>query len=133
MIIQKQRFFFRKQERLCSRKVIESVFETGKSINENPFRFLWMETLHTENVLLKITISVPKKNFKKAVDRNKIKRQIREAYRLSKHKVLSSIENAEKKYAAIIIYTGKQPLSLTELEAKIIVTLQRFAKATCKN
>lgn len=127
-----QRFTFSKQERLCSRKTIEKIFDSGKAINENPFRLLWVEAPNEENVYLKIAISVPKKNFKKAVDRNKIKRQIREVYRLNKNKFFSKLENPEKRYAAIIIYTGRVLPDRKEMEAKIFVTLQRFAKETCK-
>jgi ribonuclease P protein component len=127
-----QQFTFSKQERLCSRKTIEKIFESGKAINENPFRLLWVEAPSEENVYLKIAISVPKKNFKKAVDRNKIKRQIREIYRLNKNKFFSKLENPEKRYAAIIIYTGRALPDRKEMEAKIFVTLQRFAKEICK-
>ncbi|HKR05371.1 MAG TPA: ribonuclease P protein component [Bacteroidia bacterium] len=131
MNLPKQQFTFSK-ERLCSRKTIEKIFDSGKAINENPFRLLWVEAPNEENVYLKIAISVPKKNFKKAVDRNKIKRQIREVYRLNKNKFFSTLENPEKRYAAIIIYTGRVLPDRKEMEAKIFVTLQRFAKETCK-
>ncbi|MEO5570583.1 MAG: ribonuclease P protein component [Bacteroidia bacterium] len=126
------RFTFSKHERLCSRKAIESLFQSGKAINEPPLRFLWKETAHLENVSLKIIISVPKKNFKKAVDRNKIKRHIREAYRLNRHKFLEEIVKSGRKFSAIIIYTGKKPLTWREMEAKISVTLQRFVSEICK-
>lgn len=132
MNIPKQPFTFSKKERLCSRKAIEKIFVSGKAINENPFRLLWIESPNEENVYLKIAISVPKKNFKKAVDRNKIKRQIREIYRLNKNRFLSPLQNSEKKYAAIIIYTGREFPDRKEMEAKIFVTLQRFAKEICK-
>ena len=133
MTLEKQRFLFPKQERLCSRKTIETIFESGKAINESPLRFLWVEASAEEKILLKIAISVPKRIFKRAVDRNKIKRQIREAYRLNKYKVLTMIENSGRKFSGIIIYTGREHLTRQEMEAKIIVTLQRFAKETCKN
>ena len=132
MNITKQRFTFSKHDRLCSRKEIETIFESGKSITENSIRLLWKEALFEENIPLKIAISVPKKKFNKAVDRNKIKRQIREAYRLNRHKVLPELENSGNKFSAIIIYTGKKPLAWREMEDKIFVTLQRFAKEACK-
>jgi ribonuclease P protein component len=132
MTLDKQRFLFPKKERLCSRKAIETIFESGKAINESPLRFLWTESSAEDKIPLKIAISVPKRNFKRAVDRNKIKRQIREAYRLNKHKVLTRIENTGRKFSGIIIYTGKEHHTGQEMEAKIIVTLQRFAKEACK-
>lgn len=125
-------FPFSKSQRLCSRKVIESVFETGNVINQSPLRLFWKESPPEEKVLLKIAISVPKKFFKKSVDRNKIKRQLREAWRLNNHKILPEIESSGKKFSVIIVYSSKQQLTYHETEAKIIVTLQRFAKEACK-
>lgn len=131
MIIQKTRFTFSKQERLSSRKAIEFVFKSGKKINEKPIQLLWTESDSEEKEALKIAISVPKKNFKKAVDRNKIKRQIREAFRLNKHKILPLLKISGKKFSAVILFTGKLPLTYRETEAKIILTLQRFASKVC--
>ncbi|MFI5218051.1 MAG: ribonuclease P protein component [Bacteroidia bacterium] len=129
--IQKTRFTFSKHERLGSRKALEHIFKSGKKINESTIQILWMESDSKEKALLKIAISVPKKNFKKAVDRNKIKRQIREAYRLNKHKILPLIKSTGKKFSAVILFTGKVPLAYPETEAKIILTLQRFASKVC--
>src|SRR6187399_304311 len=106
----KSRFSFSKKEHLCSRKVIEKIFAVGKAINENDLRLLWIEDFLEKEIPLKVAISVPKKNFKKAVDRNKIKRQIREAYRLTKHLIAADLLKEEKKYACIIICTGKKHL-----------------------
>lgn len=74
---------FRKSERLCSRLLIDQLFEPGqsKSIAAYPLRLVYQTA--TENTAL--LISVPKRHFKHAVDRNRVKRQIREAYRTNKH------------------------------------------------
>ena len=122
---------FSKPERIGSRKTLEHIFKSGKKISEDAIQLLWMESDSDEKTLLKIAISVPKRNFKKAVDRNKIKRQIREAYRLNKHKILPLLESTGKKFSAIILFTGKVPLSYPETEAKIILTLQQFANKAC--
>jgi ribonuclease P protein component len=131
MAIQKTRFTFSKQERLGSRKALDKIFKSGKKINEGFIQLLWTESDSEEKAFLKIAISVPKRNFKKAVDRNKIKRQIREAYRLNKHKILPLVESAGKKFYAVILFTGKVPLTYAETETKIILTLQRFAGKAC--
>jgi ribonuclease P protein component len=112
--------------------VLETIFETGSSINEYPLRILWVKSSHKDAQELKIAITVPKKNFKNSVDRNKIKRQIREAYRLNKHKVIPEIRNSQSKFAAAIIYTAKTHVDFHQLEAKIIVSLQRLAKEICR-
>ena len=127
-----KKFSFGKQERLGSRKILENIFETGKAINEFPFRLLWIESPVEEKKILKIAISVPKKKIKRAVDRNKIKRLIKESYRLNKHTILSTIETSGKKFSAIIIFTGKEEMTYKETEAKIILTLHRFVQAACK-
>jgi ribonuclease P protein component len=72
-------YTFKKEERLCSKVLIKKLFDQGAAISQAPFRTLWMETSFEAKVPLQIVISVPKKRFKRAVDRNTIKRQIREA------------------------------------------------------
>ena len=130
---EKPSFKFNKAEHLCSIKTVDLVFETGKKINVNPFRFIWIESATTDNVKLKIAFSVPKKFFKRAVDRNKIKRHMREAYRIHRDKQLSQIANSGKQFAAMLVFNAREPLPYSETEAKIILTLQRFAKEACKN
>ena len=95
-------------------------------------RLLWAESSPQEKNNLKIAIIVPKKNFKRAVDRNKIKRHIREAYRLNKHNFLPSLYESGMKFSVILFFTGKDMLMWEEIEAKIIVTLQRFIEQVCK-
>ena len=76
-------FTLRKEERLCSRKALEQLFEgSNKSILVYPIRTIYQET---EETGIRIMVSVSKRFFKRAVKRNRIKRQLREAYRLNKH------------------------------------------------
>jgi len=72
-----------KAERLRSRKTISLLFEKGKSITMHPLKMLWLQTPNKEGSILQFTLAVPKKNFKRAVDRNRLKRQMREAMRKS--------------------------------------------------
>jgi ribonuclease P protein component len=114
---------FSKSERLCSKVLIERLFEKGKSFNSFPFKVTWMEIAES-TAPVKIVISVPKRIFKKAVDRNRLKRQIREVYRKEKQKTYEML--GEKKILLLIIYTAKTKLEFKELEMKIIETMQRL-------
>ena len=81
-----------KQERLKSRKLIEKLFEEGKSIKKFPVRFVYLQIEHTSSFPVQASFSVPKRNFKKAVDRNRIKRLLREAYRLEKDTIYKEFQ-----------------------------------------
>lgn len=115
-----------KNERLASRKILSELFIKGKSFNSYPIRMVWMELDREDDILAKIAVSVSKKSFKKAVDRNKIKRLMREAYRHNKYLLLNYCETKYKTLAIIFIYTGKEMPGYDEVRAKIILSLKRF-------
>jgi ribonuclease P protein component len=101
---------FGKQEKLKSRKLIEELFDRGKSINVFPVRILYIfsNLLVNEQPLLQVGVSVSKRNFKRAVDRNRVKRLLREAYRLQKKELLELLIKQKKKGFVFFIYTDKQ-------------------------
>jgi ribonuclease P protein component len=101
---------FGKMEKLKSRKLIEELFARGKSISVFPIRILYIfSALRTdEKPLLQVGVSVSKRNFKRAVDRNGIKRLLREAYRLQKKELLELLTEQKKKGFVFFIYTDKQ-------------------------
>jgi len=112
-----------KSERLSSKKQIESLFSKGgKYFNFPPFavRYTGLSSAHTGQH--QILISVSKRNFKRAVDRNRLKRQIREAYRLNKH----LIADLPDKLAIAYIYTFKKMMAYKDLEDKLIKSLSRL-------
>jgi len=119
---------FTKAERLCSKVLIEDVFAKGKTISLPSFKLLWLETKEKQDFPLQVVITVPKRNFKKAVDRNKLKRRIREAYRKNKASVYEKI--GSKSYSLMLIYTGKNIAEYKEIEEKIIKLLQRLVAET---
>ena len=81
-------FTFKKEERLKSRKLIGEMFKKGESFGQYPLRLIWVKREENDNEFpIQFTVSVPKKKFPKAVQRNHIKRKVREAYRLHKHKL----------------------------------------------
>jgi ribonuclease P protein component len=112
----------RKSERLSSQKQIQALFSNGKSFNSPPFAIRYLELAEADQNDHQILVSVSKRNFKHAVDRNRIKRQIREAYRLNKH-LLTELSN---KYAIAYIYTFKKMIAYKDLENKLIESLSRL-------
>ena len=112
----------RKSERLSSQKQIQALFSHGKSFNARPFVIRYLELAEPDQKEHQILVSVSKRNFKRAVDRNRIKRQIREAYRLNKH----LLANLSDKYAIAYIYTFKKMIAYKELENKLIESLSRL-------
>jgi len=88
------KYSYKKTEKLKSEKLITELFTSGNSVSAYPLRLVFLESSFLEDVKIKTGVSVPKKNFKKAVDRIRIKRLIREAYRLNK---LDAFNNLEKK------------------------------------
>ena len=77
-------YSFSKEERLCSVKLIDKLFHSGSSFLLYPFRIIWLKEALPAEKPVQVLISVPKKKFKRAVDRNLLKRRIREIYRLQK-------------------------------------------------
>jgi ribonuclease P protein component len=112
-------FSFSKDERLRSRKVIQKMFSSRSSDFVYPYKYLCAYNQElTQNQIL---VSVPKKIFKRSVDRHLITRRIREAYRLHKH-----ILESQTKLSIIFIYVGKEILTFKEIEKKLSLTLQRI-------
>lgn len=124
----KPSYRFRKAEKLSAEKQIQKLFDLGTSFHSYPFRVVWMKT---EEVMAKqsaIGISVPKRKFKNAVDRNRIKRLIREAYRLQKSTLLSFLEEKEIKIVFMVLYTHNEILDFETIERKISAMLLRLQK-----
>ena len=93
-------FTFKKAERISSQREIDCLFKQGKSFISNPLRVIYLKQNPFSGAPVSILISVPKKRFKRAVERNRMKRLIREAYRLNKK---SLIEHCQEKGAGLLI------------------------------
>ncbi len=119
---------FKKEERLFEKKLIDRLFKEGNNFFQFPFKVVYLRLDEPAVYLAKILISVPKRNFKRAVDRNRIKRLVREAYRRNKF-ILNTTEKNEYKskiYVIGFIYTARQLISFSEIERKIIIALQQL-------
>jgi ribonuclease P protein component len=122
---------FSKAERLRSKKIIKQLFEKGSEKTESvflyPFRVVYLTQQNPEIRLVSIIISVSKRSFKKAVDRNLIKRRIREAYRLNKN-LIYKIECSIFPSNIAFVYVGKEILPYSSIEVKLISVLEKISK-----
>lgn len=119
-------FTFSKKEKLKSKKLIEQLFVQGKSVAAFPLRLVYLP-IEQENAITQAGFSVPKKNFKLAVQRNRIKRQLREVYRLQKPLFFN---NSTTSYAFMFLYLGKKEPSTKELQISMKKLLESFVEAT---
>jgi ribonuclease P protein component len=118
-------FSYPRHEKLKSRKTIERMFAEGKSVAKFPLRLAYIE--NSESVQpIEIGVSVSKKYFKKAVDRNYFKRLLREAYRHNKH----LIANLDKRYALMLLYQTKDRLAYQEISVKVVALFEKFRAET---
>ena len=120
------KFTYPKSEKLKSKNTIDLLFSEGKSVAKYPLRLVFIEGDFGENSLLKTGVSVSKKHFKLAVDRNYFKRVLRETYRLNKHLLLEKIE---KPYAIMFLYQSKDRLTYEEINKKTIQLFEKFLEA----
>ena len=118
---------FPKSSRLYLRKEIEILFLSGKNIKEYPVKAIY-DFIPLRDSPLKIGVVVPKKLFKKAVDRNRIKRQIREVFRLNSGPFKDFFLSKATTVRVMFIFTGKELPDYVTLQTKIILILQRLQK-----
>lgn len=125
---------FKKEERLCSKKLLASLFQNGSSFLLYPFRVTWQLSAQNSHPFpVQIIIGVPKKRFKRSVDRNLIKRRVKEAYRLSKSSKLYSSLNQQKKQIILgLNYVGKSAHDYDFIEKKLIVMIIELLKQVDK-
>ena len=114
---------FPKSERIKSKIVIDNVFKEGQLIKKYPFRLKYIETNESKTQIL---ISVPKRNIKSAVKRNRVRRQLKEIYRLNKTALLVNLAKGELNLALFLIYTGKENEDFRFLEDKLKLVLKEL-------
>ena len=115
---------FRKEEKLKKKKLIAELFARGKSISVFPLKMVYLEIDHDSDYKIQAGVSVSKRNFKKAVDRNRIKRLMRETYRKNKYFIYNSEDT--KKHIIMFIYQGKKEISYQLMEEKMIKLIEKF-------
>ncbi|WP_317129285.1 ribonuclease P protein component [Cognatitamlana onchidii] len=122
-------YTYSKKEKLKSKKLIDQMFSEGQSISVFPLRLVYLPASFEESIFAKTGVSVSKRNFKTAVDRNRIKRLLRESYRLNKSRYFNNIST---QYALMILYIGKDQPSYQEVEKKMNLLFDKFSKKISK-
>jgi ribonuclease P protein component len=112
-----------KQERLKSKKLIEKLYAEGDSVKTFPLRMMYVQTAHTSEFPCQVDVSVAKRNYKLAVDRNRLKRLMRETYRLQKQIVY---KNLDEPYVFMISYIGREEIKYEDLYLKMEKLLTLF-------
>lgn len=118
-------FSYPKKEKLKSKLLIDQLFSEGKAVSVYPLRLVYLKTDFKDDTKFKTGVSVSKRNFKNAVDRNRIKRLLREAYRLNKTTYFNNILSS---YALMILYIGKDGTDFASVDMKMKQLLDAFSK-----
>ena len=125
------------KEHLKSKSAIEQVYASGVSVTSFPLRAIFIEQpREVQDPTAAILINVSKKRFRHAVDRNLVKRRIREAYRTSKHTLIDTLQSQGKKIAVAIIYIDNKHNSTAFIKKKMTKLLEGIltkSSTVCEN
>jgi ribonuclease P protein component len=111
-------FSFPKKEKLCSNTIIEDLFASGEAFLVFPYRVVY-KFYPKSNVPVQVAFGVKKKSFKRANKRNRLKRLMRESYRLQKENLCNTLNEQERSLSAFISFVGKEELNFDVMYAKL--------------
>lgn len=125
------RYRYQHADKLKSRKAIEEIFSKGKNFSVFPLKIFWLPQKHTS--VLQAGVGVSSRNFKRAVDRNRIKRLMREAYRLQKGTLYDTLAHANQSMSVFFLYLGKELPEYELLFSKMQSALSKLIKLSNEN
>jgi len=121
-------YTFRKEEKLCSQKIIGDIFLSGTSFLCYPLKVVWKYEELLTSYPAQVVFSVPKRLYKRAHDRNLLKRQLREVYRHQKQELYQSLELNDRKIAVMIVYIAKEKLEFGQIESAMAKVISKLKK-----
>lgn len=123
-----ERFTFRKSERISSKKLFDLLFEKGAHFRSGPFKFIYLSPLPAElaQAPLMVGMLVPSRTFRKAVDRNYLRRRMREAWRLEKNQLTTALVERGTSLAVLVRLDTRKMLSSSEIRPAIRQGLQKL-------
>ena len=116
---------FGRNQKLKSKKLIDQLFTEGRSLKSFPLKLVYLPIPNSESSELRTAVSVPKKLIKTAVQRNRIKRLMREVFRKNKYLVTKELPSS---YAFMFIYISRDEISYEKIEASMIKILNKFSE-----
>jgi ribonuclease P protein component len=126
-------FGFGRKEKLKSRKQLDELFAKGKSFSVFPVKVFYSLNQEATDFPVKLAVGATKRSFKKAVDRNRIKRLLREAYRLNKQPLIDWSVSKEKNITVFLLFIAKTLPSFEELQIVMPVILEKLIKRVSEN
>ncbi len=118
---------FTKKERLCGIKTVSELFAGGRTISQPPLRVVFRVMPSSESLpSVRVLISVPKRNFKRAVDRNLIRRRIREAWRKNKQPLMTFMSESERRIELALLWTDTEIKPYAITEKCVIAVIERL-------
>jgi ribonuclease P protein component len=120
------RYTFKKSEKLCNQSVIDLLYKKGSVLYCNPIKLTYIFKIAEATTSTKVLVAVPKRNHKKAVTRNLLKRRIRESYRLNKHLLVAITHPQALDISISLQYISKEILPYETIDAAIITALKKL-------
>ncbi len=119
------KYTFKKEERLCNKRLLSNLFQSGSSFILYPYKITFLKSNYLPSPV-QVVISVPKRRFKRSVDRNVLKRRMREAYRLYKHLLYTFVKKEDESLLLSIHYIGKEIIASQVIHKKMEMALLKF-------